>query len=63
VDAVNVQLEWDEAMARVLAFFSTLRIGGVEQRVRVALRVLEEARRRCEEKSGLARKNHARVKK
>jgi hypothetical protein len=53
VDAVNVQLEWDEAMARVLAFFSTLRIGGVEQRVRVALRVLEEARRRCEEKSGL----------
>jgi len=54
MDAVNIQSEWDEAMARVLAFFSAMRIGGVEHRVRVALRVLEEARRRCDQGCGLA---------
>jgi len=54
VDAVNPQAEWDEAMARVLAFFSTLRIGGVEHRVRVALRILDEARRRHERDPSLA---------
>jgi hypothetical protein len=48
MDALNSQAEWDEAMARVLAFFSTLRVGGVEHRIRIALRILEEARRRHE---------------
>ncbi|HEY5705077.1 MAG TPA: hypothetical protein VIS96_05845 [Terrimicrobiaceae bacterium] len=54
MDAVNAQTEWDEAMARVLAFFSTLRIGGVEHRVRIALRIVEEARRRHEKDRSLA---------
>jgi len=54
VDTMNSQAEWDEAMARVLAFFSTLRIGGVEHRVRIALRILEEARRRHEQERKLA---------
>lgn len=53
MDAVSTQSEWDEAMARVLAFFSALRIGGVEQRVRVALDVLEEARQRSDQGSEL----------
>ena len=54
MDAVNSQSDWDEAIARLLAFFSTLRIGGVEHRVRVALRILEEARRRHEQDRSLA---------
>jgi hypothetical protein len=54
MDAVNSQSDWDEAMARLLAFFSTLRIGGVEHRVRVALRILEEARRRHQQERNLA---------
>ena len=46
MELVNTKDDWDEAMARLLAFFSALEIGGVEHRTRLAMRILDEARRR-----------------
>lgn len=54
MDTVNTQSEWDEALARVLAYFSASRIGGVEHRVRVALDVIDGARQRYDQGSNLA---------
>ena len=46
MESVNTRDDWDEAAARLLAFFSALEIGGVEHRARLAIRILDEARRR-----------------
>jgi len=54
MDTLNVQANWDEAMARLLAFFAALELGGVEHRTRLATRVLDEARRRHEQNPDLA---------
>ncbi|HEY5792105.1 MAG TPA: hypothetical protein VIS74_02330 [Chthoniobacterales bacterium] len=43
MDAVN-DAGWDEALSRLLAFLSALEMGGVEQRLRVALRIVDRAR-------------------
>lgn len=51
---MNTQPAWDEAMARLLAFFAALELGGVEHRTRLATRVLDEARRRHSQNPGLA---------
>lgn len=39
-----VKREWDEALARLLAYFERLEIGGEEHRVKVALQILARAR-------------------
>lgn len=46
--------DWDEALARLLAFFAALEFGGVEHRTRLAMQILEEARRRHEQNSALS---------
>ncbi|HEY5813719.1 MAG TPA: hypothetical protein VIT23_13820, partial [Terrimicrobiaceae bacterium] len=44
----------DEATARVCAFLSASHMGGIEHRLRLALRVLDDARRRYDRADGLA---------
>jgi len=44
MDAVTDRRQWDEALARLLAYFARLEIGGEEHRVKTALRILDEAR-------------------
>ncbi len=46
MDGENTRADWDEATARLLAFFSALELGGVEHRTRLALRMVDEARGR-----------------
>lgn len=36
--------QWDEALSRLLTFLSSLEIGGVESRLRIAMRILDRAR-------------------
>lgn len=47
------QEEWDEATARVLAYFAAIRLGGVQHRTRTALKVIEEAARRVAQRPDL----------
>ncbi len=53
MDALN-RRDWDEALARLLAFFAALEVGGVEHRTRVAMRILDEARQRQAQNSNLS---------
>jgi len=46
MNTVSSREEWDEAAARLLAFFSVLELGGAEHRTRLSIRILDEARRR-----------------
>jgi len=43
---MKTEPNWDEALSRVLAFLTALDLGGVEHRTRLALSIVEEARRR-----------------
>jgi len=54
MDTVTPQSEWDEALARLLAFFAALEFGGIEHRTSLAMRLLSEARERHSENSGIS---------
>ncbi|CAN5370133.1 hypothetical protein BH09VER1_BH09VER1_05820 [soil metagenome] len=44
MDTVEMTAAWDDALARLLSFLNEYEIGGAEHRVRVALRIVDEAR-------------------
>lgn len=46
MDAIKTEALWDEALDRVLAYLAALNLGGVGHRTRLALSIVEEARRR-----------------
>jgi len=43
MDPVNTP-EWDEALSRLLAFLAAMELGGVESRLRIAVRLIDRAR-------------------
>lgn len=43
MDAVKTT-EWDEALSRLLAFLAALELGGVESRLRIAVRIIDRVR-------------------
>jgi len=45
MDAVTSQKAWDEALERLLAYLAAINAGGVEHRTRVAMHLIEKARR------------------
>ncbi len=45
MDPIATAAAWDEAMSRLLSFLAALHIGGVEHRTRVALNIVDQARK------------------
>lgn len=45
MDPLATAAAWDEAMSRLLSFLAAMHIGGVEHRTRVALTIVDEARK------------------
>lgn len=48
MDPVITNSAWDEALARLMAFLAAMHTGGVEHRTRLAMAIIDEARRQQE---------------
>ncbi|MBN8711570.1 MAG: hypothetical protein BGO12_11840 [Verrucomicrobia bacterium 61-8] len=58
MESVKSAAEWDEALSRLLSFLAALHIGGVEHRVRIAVDIMDEARRKHSENPTMAPVEH-----